>query len=356
MASAPGPTSHRVAFLAALQQRPYAFGLFQTLRRLDCLYPEKPRLGESTKSAQDVVRLGQYPSLGFAPAELHSFDPGTEKYPPRLSVLSFGLFGPNGALPLHLTEWARDRLKRHDPTLCRFLDIFHHRMLSLFYRAWANAQPAVNLDRPDRDRFQIYVGAVFGFGMPSMRNRDEIPDFARLFFAGHLACQTRTPEGLEAILSTFLEMPVRLNEFIGQWLEMPVSDRWRLCVGSSVGRLGETTNLGSRVWDLQHKFRIVLGPITLLQYEGLLPGGGTFPSLAALIRSYVGYELEWDVNVILKKEEVPRMQLGTTSRLGWTSWLTGAVRERHAADPVLDPAVRAYQRASSLNDTMPVGN
>ena len=124
--------------------------------------------------------------------------------PPRLAVNFFGLFGPNGPLPLHLTEYARNRLRAEsDPTLVRFIDLFHHRMLTLFYRVWAAAQPTVSFDRPETDRFALYVGSLFGLGMPSLRNRDAFPDLARLHYAGQLACQTRHPDGLNAMISDY---------------------------------------------------------------------------------------------------------------------------------------------------------
>ena len=124
----------------------------------------------------------------------------------------FGLFGPDGPLPLHLTEYARDRSRNHrDPSLQRFADIFHHRALSLFYRAWANSRPTISFDRPEDDRFALYTGALIGLGMESLRNRDAMPDLTKLHFAGHLSCQTRHAEGLASILSEFFKMPVPSN-------------------------------------------------------------------------------------------------------------------------------------------------
>ena len=152
----------------------------------------------ASRPAQDAVRLAQEPSVEFAPATLAGWEPASRTAPPaRLLVHFFGLFGPDGALPLHLTEYARDRRRNHrDPTFQRFADIFHHRALSLFYRAWANSRPTVSFDRPEEDRFALYVGALIGLGMDSLRDRDAMPDLTKLHFAGHLACQTRHAEGL----------------------------------------------------------------------------------------------------------------------------------------------------------------
>ena len=188
--------THRTAARAlalqqSLQEKPYKFNFYQALRQIECKHPDAPRLGQSLKPVDDPVRLAQQPSMAFAPSTIASFESAEAGRPPRLETFFFGLFGPNGPMPLHFTEYARDRLHNaDDPTLCRFSDIFHHRMLSLFYRAWADAQPTVSYDRPHEDRFSHYVGATMGLGMPSLRRRDEMPDNAKLYHAGILSNQT----------------------------------------------------------------------------------------------------------------------------------------------------------------------
>ena len=123
-----------------LERDPYRFSFFQALRRLEAENRDRPRLGESTRAAEDPIRLGQKPSMAFASSPLAAFERGKEGRADRLDVLFFGLFGPNGPLPNHLTEYAHDRIRNaKDTTFSRFADLFHHRMLSLFYRAWANA-------------------------------------------------------------------------------------------------------------------------------------------------------------------------------------------------------------------------
>ena len=145
------------------------FGFFQALRLIECLYRDAPRLGMSRRPGEDPVRLGQDTSMSFESASLSAFEPKTEGRTHRLLVRLFGLLGPNGPLPLHLTEYAQERLRKHkDPSFVRFLDIFHHRMLSLFYRAWANNEPTVSFDRPESDRFADYVGSLEGIGMPGV--------------------------------------------------------------------------------------------------------------------------------------------------------------------------------------------
>ncbi len=310
---------HPLALSKALQEKPYRFDFFTALRRLECAHRDKPRFGESLRAADDPVRLGQQPSVIFAPSALASFTPGRRS---RLEVFFLGLFGPNGPLPLHLTEYARDRIRNHkDHTFARFADIFHHRMLSLFYRAWADAQPTVNFDRPEEDRFALYLGSLFGIGQPALRHRDAMPDVSKLHYAGWLVHQTRSAEGLLAILSDFFKMPVSLQEFVGQWMPLPDDCRCRLGESPHACTLGESVTIGEKVWDRRQKFRIIFGPIGLEDYRRLLPGGESLKRLIAIGQNYAGDELSWDMNLILKKEEVPPLRLGIQGQLGWTTWL-----------------------------------
>jgi type VI secretion system protein ImpH len=272
---------------------------------------------------QDPVRLGQVPSVTFAPSTLAAYEVANERHATRLIVNFFGLFGPNGPLPLHLTEYARDRERNSkDETFRRFADIFHHRALSLFYRAWAEAQPTVSFDRPADDHYGRFVASLIGIGMPGYRNRDAMPDLAKQHYAGHLVNRTRHAEGLAAILTDFFKMPARIETFIGDWLELPEDGLTRLGGGAEVAALGQSAAIGRRVWTRQHKFRIVFGPLTLQDYQRMLPGGASFRRLVPIVRNYVGDTLAFDVNLILQRAEVPRIQLGRQGQLGWTSWLT----------------------------------
>jgi type VI secretion system protein ImpH len=331
----------RGAFLAALAAAPEAFDFYQALRRIEALYADSPRLGTAPRPAQEPVRLGQEPSLAFAPATLAAFEPATAARPARLVSRFFGLFGPNGPLPLHLTEYAYERRHNlHDPTIARFADLFHHRMLSLFYRAWAAAQPTVAYDRPQRDSFAVYVGALFGLGTAEMRDRDAMPDLAKLHFAGRLAAQARNAEGLQALISAFFTVPVRIEEFVGEWLTLPADARCLLGRSRETGGLGTTATVGGRVWSAHHKFRIVVGPMRFAEYERLLPGGDSLARLTAIVRNYAGDELSWDVNLVLREDEVPALSLGRQGRLGWTTWL-GRRTGRDLDDLKLRPMARA---------------
>lgn len=325
--------------METLRKEPHRFDFFQALRLIECCYPDKPRLGTSSRASEDPVRLAQLPEMDFAPSTLASFEPPVDGVgAARLAVRFLGLFGPNGPLPLHLTEYAHDRIHHHhDRTLARFADIFHHRMLSLFYRAWANARPTVSQDRPEADVYAGYVASLFGLGLDSLRNRDALPDLAKLHYAGILACQTKNADGLQAMIAGFLGFSVRIREFVGEWMEIAEQDQTRLGASPANGSLGLSTVAGRFVWSCQYKFRIVLGPLNLEQYTAMLPGGRRLAELVAIVRNYIGDELAWDVNPILRRAEVPALRLDGQARLGWTSWLGASPNPADADDLMLNP-------------------
>ena len=330
---------------AAVQEAPHAYGFHALLRLFEALNRAHPRLGRSRRPAQDMIRLGQEPSVVHAPASLAAFIHGEGGRADRLLVHLFGLFGPDGPLPLHITEQARDRQRNHgDGTLRAFIDLFHHRTLSLFHRAWADVRPTASFDRPEEDRFKFYVGALLGLSTPGLHGRDAMPDLSKLHFAGLLANQTRHADGLGAILTAFFSMPVQVESFVGDWLTLPPDDRTRLGDGPRTAGLGATALLGARSWSRQHKFRLVFGPVGLADYERLLPGGLSFHRLVPIVRNYAGDALAWDVNMVLRRSEVPATRLGQYGRLGWTTWLMPRPSPTDAADLFLEAGADSHAR------------
>jgi type VI secretion system protein ImpH len=337
MASESRTKADHLSLYRALQEDPYRFGFFAALRRIEAANPDKAKIGTSAKPADDPIRLGQEPSMAFAPSTLASFKCRTE-LPPRLEVLFFGLFGPNGPMPLHLTEYARGRIHNEgDETFARFVDLFHHRMLSFFYRAWAESRPVAHLDRPLEDRFSRRLGSLIGIGIDQLRGRDAMPDYAKLHFAGLMSNHTHNAEGLLAILRSYFHMPISIEQYVGTWFTIPENARLRLGETPATGALGVTTSLGARVWECQSKFRLIVGPLTMKDYQRMLPGGSSLHRLVALVRNYLGDEFDWDVQLILDRSEVKPATLGAFGQLGWTTWFEGALPQRDPDDLYLNP-------------------
>lgn len=332
--SGPDPLTH----LERLTKDPEKHHFFHAFRVLEAAFPDKARIGEGRRPREDMVRFGQEADLRFPPSTIASFTPPSGKKPARLINRFFGLFGPNGPLPLHLTEFAADRIRHHrDPTLVSFADMVTHRLTTLFYRAWRSGHPAPSFDRGKNDTIERKVAAIGGYHADKMRNKDAMPDLAKRHFAGLLAQGPRNAEGLQSILQSFFDTEVEVIEFVGCWLELEPDDRWQMGMAAQLGR---TASIGDRVWTRSAKFRLRIGPLSYEEYQRLLPGTGSLERLRAIVRNYVGDALDFDVNLVLRADEVPQPKLGETVRLGQTSWVGNKKRKDDADELFLEPNAR----------------
>jgi type VI secretion system protein ImpH len=349
MAPRQGPGADHLSHLQGLSRDPGRYHIFLALRMIEAQYSDAPRLGQSRRPREDRVRLGQEPFLGFAPVTIGAFKPADGAGPGRLTNFFFGFFGPHGPLPSHLTEYARDRLRNYrDPTFTAFADMLTHRLMTLLYRAWATGQPVVGLDRGAGGGSERRVAALAGFGGPAHNGRDAMPDMARRHFAAHLLRSVKNAAGLESLVSSFFDAPVKVEQFVGSWLHLEPGDRWQL---GRPARLGESTCIGDRVWSRTAKFRLRIGPMRLEDYRALLPGeGGGLERLVALVRAYVGDALEWDVNLVLRGQDVPAARLGGDVRLGQTSWI-GTRGAGDAEDLFLSPMTMQAKGAGPAGPT-----
>jgi type VI secretion system protein ImpH len=330
-------SGHLRRLLALVEQAPYEFDLFEVLRHIDAYSNSSMSLGTASHPRDEPVRLAQEPSLAFAPSTLAKVRSASGK-PPRISIYSFGLFGPNGPLPLHLTEYARERIRNHaDRSLVAFADIFHHRLILYFYRAWANAQATVCLDRKREASFDRYVGSLIHVGQPALKDRGEVADHARYYMAGALTRPTRNVDGLRGILSSYFGVGVEIVEFVPGWIPIEPALQLALRAHQPTGMLGAGALLGSAVRDAQHAFQIVVGPLPLDTYRQFLPGTPRVGELVEWVRFYLGLEFAWTVRLVLAHDEVCAARIGQ-HRLGWESWLGERADERDADDMVFDPS------------------
>lgn len=331
----PDAHAQRLARLfASIADGPARHDFFALMRAVEAADPARPRWGRALRPRQEALRLGQDAALDFAPAALSSWTPpgraAGSAVAPRLGVRFFGLTGPQGPLPLHLTEHVRDRAQhRGDLATARFLDLFHHRLLVLLYRAWSQGQPVVQRDRPGEDRFAAWLGTALGWG-PATRGLDHVPDEAKLHHAGTLSSRARHPEGLVRWLGDLLRVPVAVCTHVPQRLWLDEADRCRLGGGPFAPRLGRDATAGRFVRDRQSRFRVRLGPLTLAQYEDLLPGGRAWPVLADAVPLYAGRTLRWDAALVLQPGQRPAPRLGGRARLGLSAWIG---RPRPAPSP-----------------------
>jgi type VI secretion system protein ImpH len=307
-----------------LARQPGSVNFFQAIRRLESEHPGKARVGYAHHLHDEVVRFSQNIGLTFQSAAIDAFEPGEDNVPPRMKVNFLGLLGPNGPMPLNITESLYERLL-HDKDRAHpeFLDVLQNRIISLFYRSWAECQMTASYERTQHGGFSKYVSSLIGIGVPAFQERDSIRDDAKRFYSAWLAMQTRNAEGLCAIIGEYFGTPAEIEEFIGQWIEVPEDCRCRLGETRLTGKVGLNLIIGKRYWDRQQKFRIRLGPMDWQRYLSMLPSGNRLGHLIDWVRNYNGAELEWDVCLVLRRQEVPRICLGSQGQLGWTTWLTG---------------------------------
>ncbi|MEM0984217.1 MAG: type VI secretion system baseplate subunit TssG [Planctomycetota bacterium] len=323
-----------LALVRGLLEKPYRLDFFQLARRLECAAPDMPRLGEATRPDREPVRLGQIPALSFAPAAVMSSEE-TVSGRPQIGVRCFGLLGPQGPMPTEFTEYVQQRVHNYrDRTLEQFLNIFHHRLLQLFYRAWATGQATVSRDRPDEDHYARWVGSLLGLGVEGNRERDSIGDDAKRFNLGRLGSRSRGALGLEMILEDYFGTPVKIEQFVGEWIPIPESDQVKLGAPGSMGTLGVDAFSGERTWGCEHRFRVVVGPVDKAGLDRFLPGQPSAIRLRDWIRSYAGLLFKWDLQVILVKEDAPEIKLGGQQRLGWTTWLLSETPPEDLRDTV----------------------
>jgi type VI secretion system protein ImpH len=330
------------AWLDSVGSRGYAVDFYQALRRIEAAHPDLPRLGEAVRPADEPVRMAQPADLTFAPTPVAGISLPERGGPVRLAQYVFGLLGPNGPMPTHLTELVRERTYHHaDPGLQRFFDTLAHRFALLFYRAWAQAQPVLSLDRAGDTAFARRLGALYGMGEESLLGRDAAGDDAKLLFAGRLARQVRDADGLQNWCRSQFDVPLHIEQWRGHWMALDRDERTRLSKAQGHA-LGGGAVLGAQTWDVQHKFRIVIGPLRRQQFDDLLPDGPNLERLRAMVRQWLGLEFEWDVQLILAQGEVPPLQLADrpprgATRLGRSTWLGSQQRSRDAADVVMNP-------------------
>jgi type VI secretion system protein ImpH len=326
---------------AELREHPYRFEFFQMLRLLERIHPDREAVGCFTNPRDEVVRLGTHASLAFPASQIQSLEWNEEdSTPPKLKVNFMGLVGPQGILPHWYTILVREQLRAGDSALAEFLDLFHHRLLSFFYQAWEKYRFTIAYERGELDRFSHHLLDLIGLGTSGLQNRQRVEDDACLYFTGLLGQRPRSAKALELLLSEYFEVPVHVEQMLGSWYHIASSDECWL--GERVTpseQLGVGAIVGDEVWDQQSRARIRIGPLSLSQYLDFLPDGSAYPALRALARFFSGDEIDFEAQLILDREEVPRCEIGAggqeAPRLGWVTWMKSESMDRDPQDTIL---------------------
>jgi len=340
MATASGPEDIDIVrwpISGMLDKEPYRFEFFQAVRLLSRMYPQREVAGRFNNPSEEVVRFAAHPDASFPASEVQSLDRG--QTPPLMRVNFMGLTGPLGVLPLPYTSLVRERLREKDSSMRDFFDIFNHRMISLFCLAFEKYRFSIPYERGERDRFSYHVLALIGLGTPGLQDRQDVPDDSLLFYSGLLSLHARSAVALRQLLIDYYSVPIEIEQFVGVWRPVETDSQCSFSDENNYSeRLGFGAIVGDEIWDQQSRVRICLGPLTLQQYVDFLPGGEAHRRVRALTSFYAGGEYDMELQLILKREEVPPCELkgGEGPQLGWTSWVKNGDFRRDPGETILE--------------------
>ncbi len=326
---------------ALLRDKPGSFSFFQAIRLLERLHPEREPVGGYGDPDTEVVRFTVPPSLNFPGGEIGSVSDGPEgSGPPRMAVNVMGLTGPVGVLPHEYTVLVAERSREKDHAMREFLDLFHHRLLSLFYLAWRKSRADLHYeDPPEGGGVPRYLLDLLGLGLEAYQNQQTVPDETLIHFSGLLVPQPRGAAALKQFIEGRMGVPVEVEEFVGGWFPLPGSDRCHLGTDTPSTRLGQGAVVGGEIWDQQSRVRLRIGPLDREDFDRFLPGGESHRELKGLVRFFSHDQFEFELQLILKKDDVPGVALGgetAPARLGWGSWIRSRPRETHGDETVLE--------------------
>jgi type VI secretion system protein ImpH len=317
-------------------------------------------VGGDADPAREAVRFRSDVSFAFPISDVVAIEPPEHADdPPELTLAFLGVAtqASYGSLPLPYSALIHEQQRDKSSVLREFLDCFNHRLASLYFRAHAKSQPAVSAEVLDVDNFARALHGVLGLATGGLRERLSVPDEGLLGRAGLLAMRPLPAIVLEGVLRSYFRAPVAIDQFLPTWYELASEDRSRL--GQAHATLGHDVALGARVRLHQHRFRVRMGPLSLEQYEALLPGEVGFAELFDLTRLATTAEQTFEIQLVLARQDVPPLTLGggTRCRLGWSTWLPKPDRTDDAADAVFasetETATAAYQAARAHKSNAP---
>jgi len=322
----------------------YRFEFFQAVRLLERLRADRKPVGRHEHPAEEIVRFRTHQSLAFPASEIYDIETSRDGEPGGQDTMSVNFISVQSVLPRHYASLMADpAVRAQTAPLCEFVDLFNHRVISLFYRAWEKYRFAIAYERGGDDLFSQYLYCFIGLGTRGLRQRLHIDSQILLYYAGLIAQRPRSAVALEGILEDYFGVDVNVVQFQGQWFQMNVDALSSLGADGQNNRLGIDAVLWERIWDPQARFRVNVGPLTYRQFRSFLPGEDAYVHLVELTRFYVGEDVNFEVRPILKKEEVPYCALGddTAVRLGWSMWLKVREFEEEVPQPVFGARVAA---------------
>ena len=347
----------------------YEFSFVQAVRLLERSAKKEKELTHSKVGSNpvsgfvppgsEVIRFSTYQSLAFPSSEIESLDriaskDGNSQWHMALNLI--GLSGSMGVLPYHYSELILERQKHKDDNLEHFLNLFNHRTASLLFQASVKYRLPLQYERNDLHRSNRKqtssqtqaLLSLIGLGDDSLRHRQYTKDESLLYFGGLFNQKIRTAGNLRQILCRHFNIPIEVNQFVGQWREMIDDVRSRLPdiehPSGCNARLGRSAMLGKSGWFSQGKIHIVLGPLNNKQLKKFTPGSSSLTALNELVRMYVGMEYDYDFIIRIHKDDIPDkscLNKHDAPIIGWNTWLRSKPRLPASTGETLDIPVSA---------------
>lgn len=314
----------------------FEFSFFKAVELLEKFAPEKKSIGQALKPDEEAVRFSVPPGFCFPASDIAGLEKDESSGQTQMDVAFMGLIGPSGLLPNWYNELALERKKKKDDTFVEFLNIFHHRLISLFYLAWKKQRFPENYQPGAGDRLSRYLLSLAGLGTSGMVGMLGLPRESLTFYSGLLSLPTASAAGIEAAIEYFSGAPTQVDQFIER--DIPLDEEDCTSLGSAHGSLGKDAVCGNMVKECLTKFRVNIGPMGFTRYNKFMPGGDLLLPVFSLIRYMVGIEFEFELRVILDKRQIPECVLGRTGlnkpKLGWTTW-SSSQGHNFEADPYI---------------------
>jgi type VI secretion system protein ImpH len=302
----------------------YRFSFFRAVGLLELLAPGKTQIGNTLNPADEPARFSVKPGFVFPPSDISNLRQADERSPAEMEVAFMGLVGPSGVLPNWFNELVVERMQQKDFALSSFLDIFHHRLISLFYLAWKKYRFPVTYLPEVKDRFSHYLICLIGLGTENLPRITRLPEESLAFYSGLLSRQVPSAIAIEATVEYCSGVNAEVHQFIDRLIPLDPDDYTQ--IGIANGEIGVNAVCGSETWENQTKFRINLGPMNYPRFVRFLPTGDLLRPIFSLVRYMVGIDYDFDIRLVLKREEAFPCQLGgqetpASPHLGWSTWL-----------------------------------
>ncbi len=325
-----------------LFEEPWSFSFFQAVRLLHRLDHNRKPLGRFVAPRDEVVSLSVPTNIAFPASEIQELTT-LGSAAPEMAVNFLGLIGPQGVLPHCYSIAVEEAVRGRNRAAKAFFDIFQHRMLSHFYRAWEKSRPEVAYERGDIDLLEEAFRSIAGISGPGFTQRTAVSDVALIFYSGLLGPLQRSAIGLEQLLSDYFDLHVEVQQFSGGWFQLPPEALLRLGDDANASsQLGVGTVVGDAVWNEQASVRVRMGPLSREEFERFLPSGVAFRELQELVRFYADEVAEFEVQLVLRTNDVPQLVLGESALpLGWGTWVQTRPAVRDAEDVVISLQARS---------------